>query len=196
MKYIIPYRKREYHLPYFLKAMAGKELVFVEQADKEPFNRAKLLNVGAKEIESEFYCFHDVDMIPVEVNYNPSEVAHLAGRVSQFAHRMPYPTYFGGVTIFSKEVFEAVNGYSNEFFGWGSEDDEMYNNVVNCGFNVEFRPGKFRSLGHKAADRSYHAKNILLNLAGRQGSDGLSNCKYKLISKVKHDNYTWIKVNL
>mgnify|MGYP003337536680 CR=1 FL=1 len=50
---IIPYRNREEHfkkfVPHmnnFLKNKLNYEIVFVEQLDEKPFNRAKLLNVG------------------------------------------------------------------------------------------------------------------------------------------------------
>jgi len=40
-------------------------------------------------------------------------------------YRLPYQRRFGGATSFRPDVFELVNGYSNEFYGWGGEDDDM-----------------------------------------------------------------------
>ena len=42
-----------------------------------------------------------------------------------FSCRLPYDAIFGGVTALRKEHFKMVNGYSNIFFGWGGEDDDM-----------------------------------------------------------------------
>ena len=38
---------------------------------------------------------------------------------------MPYKDHFGGVSTLTKEQFIAVNGFSNVYFGWGSEDDDL-----------------------------------------------------------------------
>lgn len=33
--------------------------------------------------------------------------------------------FFGGISIFTREQFERVNGYGVNFWGWGREDDNM-----------------------------------------------------------------------
>lgn len=33
--------------------------------------------------------------------------------------------FFGGITIFSRQQLERVNGYGVNFWGWGREDDNM-----------------------------------------------------------------------
>ena len=40
-------------------------------------------------------------------------------------YRLPYASLFGGVSAITKDHFKKVNGYSNLFYGWGGEDDEM-----------------------------------------------------------------------
>ena len=45
--------------------------------------------------------------------------------IMYFSCRLPYDAIFGGVTALRKEHFKMVNGYSNIFFGWGGEDDDM-----------------------------------------------------------------------
>ena len=40
--------------------------------------------------------------------------------------RLPYYGIFGGVTGFLPRHFELVNGFSNQYYGWGGEDDDMF----------------------------------------------------------------------
>src|SRR6218665_41936 len=46
--------------------------------------------------------------------------------------RIPYAGLFGGVTAFTKAQFQSVNGFSNQFYGWGGEDDDMLKRYIQC----------------------------------------------------------------
>ena len=136
---IIPYREREKHLErfieYFTEFMSDKKINYqifvIEQYDLKPFNRGRLLNIGYKiaiQNGCDYVCFHDVDMLPEEVDYSyPTKPTHLASQLSNYNYGMPYDEYFGGVTLFNKYDFEVVNGYSNNYQGWGYEDDDLLN---------------------------------------------------------------------
>lgn len=39
------------------------------------------------------------------------------------------PKYIGGAVAFSKEDFKRINGFPNNFWGWGGEDDEMRHRI-------------------------------------------------------------------
>jgi hypothetical protein len=128
---IVPYRDRHSHLIFFQKQIAEYlshckipfELIIVEQCDTKPFNRGKLLNIGFIEAEKrgcDYVVFHDVDMLPIDVDYSYSDIPiHLATNIAN------NPTYFGGVTIFPNKLFKDINGFPNEYWGWGFEDDEL-----------------------------------------------------------------------
>jgi hypothetical protein len=137
---IVPYREREEHLERFLKYftefMSDKNIDYqifvIEQYDLKPFNRGRLLNIGykiARQHGCDYFCFHDVDMIPEEdCDYSyPMKPTHLAKYISSFNYDLPYDEYFGGVTLFNRYDFELVNGYSNDYHGWGYEDDDLLN---------------------------------------------------------------------
>jgi hypothetical protein len=136
---IVPYRDREEHLakfvPHMEKFLSDKEIDFkifvVEQGNDRPFNRGWLINVGydiSSQQGFDYFCFHDVDMLPEDDTCDYSWVdkpTHLASRLSKFNYRLVYPEYFSGVTLFNKEHFEWINGFSNKYWGWGFEDDDL-----------------------------------------------------------------------
>ena len=131
---IVPYRKRPGHLRKFQESIESYlndydyELIVVEQNDDLPFNRGKLLNIGFQQAirkGCDYVVFHDVDMLPVDVDYSYSDVPiHLANGFTN-SDREIFDTYFGGVTMFPIDLFKKVNGYSNEYWGWGFEDDDL-----------------------------------------------------------------------
>ena len=64
-------------------------------------------------------------MLPIDVDYSYSDVPiHLAQGFTN-SDREIFDTYFGGVTMFPIDLFKKVNGYSNEYWGWGFEDDDL-----------------------------------------------------------------------
>lgn len=109
------------------------EIFIIEQADGKPFNRGKLLNVGYKhaiEKECDYFVFHDVDMLPEDVDYSYSDKPlHLATHLQEHDYETTFFDYFGGVTMFTKEDFKTINGFSNEYWGWGFEDDDL---LIRC----------------------------------------------------------------
>ena len=131
---IVPYRKRPGHLRKFRQSIESYlkdqdyELIVVEQNDDLPFNRGKLLNIGFQHAirkQCDYVVFHDIDMLPIDVDYSYSDVPiHLATNFTN-SKREIFKTYFGGITMFPIDLFKKVNGYSNEYWGWGFEDDDL-----------------------------------------------------------------------
>ena len=50
---------------------------------------------------------------------------HFGSLLSKFNNKLVYQEYIGGVTLFNKEHFEFINGFSNKYWGWGFEDDDL-----------------------------------------------------------------------
>ena len=51
---------------------------------------------------------------------------HYSGYIDKFQYKIPYIDLFGGIVAFTAEIFEKINGYSNEYWGWGGEDDDLF----------------------------------------------------------------------
>ena len=133
---IVPYRNRKKQLDRFIKHIdkfffdKGIEyhIFIVEQEDDKPFNQGKLLNIGfVKNKDFDYFAFHDVDLLPEEVDYSypKDKPIHLGGYSSEYDYQLQFADYFGGVTLFTREQYELVNGRSNNYWGWGFEDDDL-----------------------------------------------------------------------
>lgn len=163
MVIVVPYRDRREHLAQFASHMerflAGQQfrVLVMEQADGKPFNRGALLNAGfgLARTTCAWVAFHDVDMLPLNCycDYSAPRLGmrHLAGAVEQFGFVPPYRNYIGGVLLATVSAFEYLNGFSNSYWGWGCEDDDLFIRACASGLAVERVPGRYRSLPHPRA---------------------------------------------
>ena len=72
--------------------------------------------------------FHDVDFYPENDQniYNCAKAPiHFAAATNNFRYGLPYADYAGGVHAMTTEQMLSINGFSNLFWGWGGEDDDM-----------------------------------------------------------------------
>lgn len=142
------------------------KIYVVKQSDKKDFNRAKLFNIGYKlaSKEQSWNCFilHDVDLLLENDNlmYNCRKGSrlpmHLSVAIDKFGYKLPYPNIFGGVIQLSGEQMEFVNGFSNNYWGWGGEDGDMRKRLIDFGNFTLNRPDekiaryKMLKLDHKS----------------------------------------------
>lgn len=213
---VVPYRNREEHLkqfiPYMEKVLKDEKVPFhifiIEQSDSKPFNRAKLLNVGFNEAKDfDYFAFHDVDMLPVDSDYSfPDGPTHLSSEVEQFNWGLPYEGYFGGVTLFDKDSFMKINGYSNEYWGWGAEDDDVLHRCMIKEVDTYRKDCRYRSLNHERnieRDQYFTNVNKLQNFQSdilaedQMDKDGISSLDYEKVSEQELTKKTkLIKVKL
>lgn len=133
---VVPFRNRYDQLDifkdritkYLIEKDIPYEIIIVEQDDAKLFNRGMLLNIGftyAEKLKCKYVVFHDIDMLPIDVDYSYSNTPiHLATNFSN-QDREIFDEYFGGVTMFNIKDFKKINGYSNMYWGWGYEDTDL-----------------------------------------------------------------------
>jgi len=134
---IVPVRDREHHLAQLVPRLRTKlqeqaiphRILVVEQSPGRLFNKGVLFNSAFRVAadDCDYVCLHDVDAVPIEVNYGcPSEPLRLVTRLVGSRHGAARgERYFGGAISLKREHYQAANGFSNEYWGWGKEDDDF-----------------------------------------------------------------------
>ncbi len=72
--------------------------------------------------------------------------------IIKICSRLPYPDIFGGASAMSASHFQLVNGFSNMFWGWGGEDDDMSMRIKMKGLHIARYPfsiAKYTMLPHE-----------------------------------------------
>jgi len=149
----VPYRNREAHLDQFIPRVGNflEErgidycMYFGHQVDDKLFNRGAMKNIAAEQAFKDgcdYIVWHDIDMIPEDDNCDYSfpkdNPRHIAIHISKTNYHLKYADYFGGAVIFSKEQVERTNGYSNDYWDWGMEDDDLFwRCVLECYANID-----------------------------------------------------------
>uniref|UniRef100_H2ZMT2 Uncharacterized protein n=1 Tax=Ciona savignyi TaxID=51511 RepID=H2ZMT2_CIOSA len=221
---IIPHRDREAHLKHLLShlhpILQRQQLEYtvyvVHQIHGSLFNRAMLMNVGFAQasLDNNYDCFifHDVDLLlesdrcgyhcPKLSEHGRSNPKHLSVAVDKFDFFAKHVEVFGGVSIFTREQFLSVNGFSNLYWGWGAEDDDLFLRTWRKGYKVDRTDTEkcsFRMISHSHdRDNPMSAMRYLLlkQSLQRQNEDGLSSLRYRLISKTRGRVFTNVTVDV
>ncbi|KAJ8271257.1 hypothetical protein COCON_G00101160 [Conger conger] len=214
---IIPFRHREEHLKYWLhylhpilqRQQLDYGVYVINQFGEDTFNRAKLLNVGyaeaLKEYDYECFVFSDVDLIPMDdrnIYKCYSQPRHLSVSMDKFGFKLPYLQYFGGVSSMSKQQFLKINGFPNNYWGWGGEDDDIFNRLSARGMSIS-RPsgdlGKCRMIRHNR-DAKNEANpqrfNRITHTRQTMDHDGINTLTYKVVNVEKDQLFTKITVDV
>jgi hypothetical protein len=165
---IIPYRDREEHLkkmlPHtvsFFRRNTDIEPLFVlaEQDDDLPFNKGAILNHAYAACAGmiDYVCFNDVDYMPMWADYSepsiPSRIVWYGLDKRPVGHgtdRAVIAQRYGlaAVAVMRKWHFEACNGYSNTYWGWGYEDTDLAKRLESVGIPLGYKDGTFIALDH------------------------------------------------
>lgn len=213
---IIPYRDRLAHLTvllaHLLPILKRQQLHFrifvVEQDGNLTFNKGRIMNAAFKEALKmfNFQCavFHDVDLIP-EDDRNmytcPVMPRHMSVAIDEMNYRLAYGYLVGGVLNMRVEHFQKVNGYSNMYWGWGAEDDDMAYRILHEGLKI-FRPpsnvARYQMIRHKKRKpTSWRIRERLLRTAvKRYHLDGLNSVQYTVQFIHSDPLYTHIMVDI
>jgi len=99
---------------------------------------------------------------------------HLCSGSSMWNYKLLYKTMVGGACLMTTEHYRRANGYSNFYWGWGQEDDDMYNRLIKTFPKVDRLPeriGRYKALTHP------RVKGLDKTLVFKAGSKHLSDTK-------------------
>jgi hypothetical protein len=219
---IIPYRKREKHLNFFidktypiLSKYLNFKLVIVEQSEGKKFNRGKLINIGFHlNSSSDWIITQDVDINPKEhiIKDIYSLDESIIGIYTSSCNTL------GGIVKISKEHYKKMNGFTNDYWGWGCEDKNLQNraeffkipikkNYEDNYLDITSHFDVFNDIVDKELDKQINYRtNFEYNKFGKLSDDlkmqsimssGLNTLEYDIIDIYKiSDNIEKIKVSI
>ena len=141
-------QNRGKQLEFFIQFWKNRnvDIYVCQQTEGTPFNRGLLFNVGITLIKDskkvyDSYILSDVDMLPakngvvdeISIQYyyaKPTNPIHISSIniLKDYNGTVIYKNYksfLGGVIAFSLEDFSKINGFPNNFWGHGGEDDSL-----------------------------------------------------------------------
>jgi hypothetical protein len=224
--FIVPYMNRHDNLNILLvnlhnyltlsiKLKFKYQILVGEQLNNSSkFNKGQIINTLVKyalDTYTSIDCIvlHDVDIVPLEnvtIDYRCRQMPyHLTRKLfilKQNEERVYNQFVTGGVLSLRPAHFLISNGFSNEYDGWGGEDDDwtlrMFNKKL-CILRPTSLTALFSMLSHnKSKENSNRFKKLTKTLVN-QANDGLSTInkktKIKLIRKYSLFTHLKIRVN-
>ncbi|KAL4710874.1 hypothetical protein ACJJTC_002504 [Scirpophaga incertulas] len=206
----IPYRDRYFNLeiflyhmhPFWQKQLLEYQVFVIEQYGQYKFNKGALFNIAFMESQrfGTWGClfFHDVDLIPLDerVLYTcPRMPTHMSPAVESDHFELKYQKLFGGVTAMTPRHFLKVNGYSNCYWSWGGEDDDMFKRIQAAKLGVRrlnSSIARFATLSHAQQEPNPDRYKKLGKAKKRFRMEGLKSIEYQLISGHKRKSFTHI----
>ncbi|CAN7937157.1 unnamed protein product [Ixodes hexagonus] len=212
---LIPYRNREHHLRVFLYNM--HQLLPRQQIDYgifviEQVGACKgllayffsmLLSClwGCHKATVEAFCFKACSFKTRDayLRHDKTTLVFLVCEKSPSNKILPYYGYFGGVSALNKKHFKLVNGFSNKYWGWGAEDDDIFYRLQHKGLKISRYPAdiaRYTMLGHQKEVPSPERFKLLNKATSRYEKDGLNSLEYERKKLVQKKLYTWILTDL
>jgi len=196
------------------------ELIKQPNSDMAKFNLGLLKNIGfelaskKKSKKKDYFILTDVDLLPSmnlveEYLKYPKNPIHLANKGTRYNMDGKDANFLGGVISVSDKDFRKANGYPNNFWGWGGEDNALNRRFRDNHLRVE-KPNEHvidlekldlkEKLTKLKVDQTkeLRKREKLDEDRSNWSQNGLSNIKdkFKITKKLKAKNITHVKVFL
>ena len=166
--------------------------------DEEFFNLGRTINIGYDIIkdrikDDDMFIFHPVDLLPIDANY-------LVDKTTKLCYKDHDPNgHFYKAIAFKSSDFKAINGFSNNYWGWGLEDDDMFIRLNSKNIIPDVLIDNYRRLstdGNGTTDEEHYSPLYNSNygflgelqISNNCEISGLNNLSYKLIYTEEYNN--------
>ena len=174
------------------------DLYVIEQGNDKKFNRGILINAGHDIIKKSGVGYinevhHDIDVQPdrtlIKYFYSSDVIA---------CKKAFYNHFFGTLSVLPVKIMDEVNGYSNNFWGWGVEDDNLSRRITSKNikvYNADPYITKLVELPHKNAwelNIVNKDRHVIDDKDVAEGyKSGLADLKYTIIKKEVLNDHTF-----
>lgn len=201
------------------------EIIVAEQMDDKPLRRGALRNEAARVSSGQVLILHDVDYLPdLNVKYwwnnfddevvRPVKTVQFVNMDLSNREETDIPTgyrhfkksiddnFFGGVLCITADAFRKINGYNPMFEGWGLEDDEFRERIIQNKLNIRNGDSNFLALPHPDSfknDDLFRRNQELFQQRKRYIDIGFNitplNVKFNIEKCKEYDVDQWIEVS-
>ena len=139
---------------------------------------------------------HDVDLLPLNPNLlkfyaqtQTSKIVHISP--PEFHPKYNFQSFIGGIINLSVKSFENLNGFSNNYWGWGKEDDDFHLRIFKKNMTI-IKP-KIEDLGSAANKlntfRHVHNEKLRPRDKSLLGSKRLNVSSSGISDLIKNDDF-------
>ena len=210
-----------YFMNKILNQICNYKIIVVEQSKDYKFNIGKLKNIGFEilnklNIKFDNYVFADIDTIPdsnlIDYLFKTTDslnaLARYGTRYTDIDICLKIP-FIGALFTCTKEVFESLNGFPNNFYGWQGEDTNLLLRLYNSNKPIYIpKDGKIidleesnnipKKIVEKMSElkKNNHIESFVyeknINYKNYK-TNGLNNLNYKILHKnINNNNYHYI----
>lgn len=152
----------------------------VEVGDDPGFSVARARNIGAARATGRFLCFIDAD-IRLQGDLGAWVAKH--GHEGRYYVASTTSSYsICGTVVCHRDLFAAAGGYDEAFRGWGGEDGDLYQELLNVGGEKATFPADLLSAIEHGDESRYFGNGIPAAMANRDHSLNMSRL-YRAIKK-------------